>query len=126
VRASRCGLTVAEALVAVVMVTVGLLALVGSSARATRMIGVGRHATVASAVAAGRLDRLRVAAFATSPPCTGPEFAAGSAVQRGITEGWRIVDVGGATRRIELVVRHGTSGGLATDTVVTAVSCLQP
>lgn len=122
--ASRCGLTVAEVLVAVVVLTVGVLALVGSSAQMSRMIGRGRQATVAAMVAAGRIERLRGIALATSPPCAGPELRSDSATGPAVTESWQVLDPAGAVRRLHVVVRHRTPTGLATDTVATALSCV--
>lgn len=117
------GLTVAETLVAVVVLTVGVLALAGSSALMTRMIGRGRHATTAAMVAAARVEQLRQIAHSTSPPCTSPEWRTDSAAQPGATESWSILDPAGLVRRVQLVVRHRTPAGLATDTIVTALLC---
>lgn len=122
-RANRYGLTVAETLVAVVVLTVGVLALVGSSAQVSRMIGRGRHATLAAMVVAGRIERLRQIARSTSVPCTSADWRSDSAAGAGVTESWRILDPAGVVRRIQLIVRHRTPGGLATDTVATAFLC---
>jgi Tfp pilus assembly protein PilE len=123
VRANPYGLTIVEVLVAVVLLTVGLLALVGSSAQVSRMIGRGRHATVAAMLAAGRIERLRGVAGSTSPPCTGLEWRSGSAVESGVMESWQILDPAGAVRRLQLIVRYRTPAGLTTDTIVAAVLC---
>jgi hypothetical protein len=123
VRASRYGLTVAEVLVAVVMLTVGVLALVGSSAQMSRMIGRGRQATVAAMVVAGRVERLRRIALSSNPPCTSPEWRSDSAAGVGVTESWHILDPAGLVRRLHVVVRHRTPTGLATDTLATALLC---
>ncbi|MBA3893069.1 MAG: hypothetical protein H0X69_05165 [Gemmatimonadales bacterium] len=122
-RARKYGFTVAEVLVAVVVLTVGVLALVGSSAYMSRMIGRGRHATVAAMLAASRLERLRLVARSTSPPCTAPEWQGGSAAEAGVLQSWEMLDPAGVARRLQLIVRYRTPVGLATDTVVTAVLC---
>ncbi len=122
-RASRYGFTVAEALVAVVVLTVGVLALVGSSAQVSRMIGRGRHATVAAMVAAARVERLRQIARSTSPACTSAEWRSDSAAHAGVTESWHILDAAGVVRRLQLVLRHRAPTTRATDTVVTAFLC---
>ena len=122
-RARKYGFTVAEVLVAVVVLTVGVLALVGSSALMSRMIGRGRHATIAAMLAASRLERLRLVARSTSPPCTAPEWQGGSAVEAGVLQSWEILDPAGVARRLQLIVRYRTPLGPATDTVVTAVLC---
>lgn len=122
-RANRYGLTVAETLVAVVVLTVGVLALVGSSAQVSRMIGRGRHATLAAMVVAGRIERLRQIARSTSPACGSAEWRSDSAVHAGVTESWHILDPAGVVRRIQVVLRRRAPTQLATDTVVTAFLC---
>jgi Tfp pilus assembly protein PilV len=123
VRQDERGFTVAEVVVAVVVLTVGLLALAGSFARVSRMIGAGRHATLAAMAAGGRLAWLHRVAHSTSPPCASPEWRSDSAVSAGVMETWRVLDAAGTARRVELVVRHRTAGGPAADTVITAVLC---
>ena len=53
------GFTLVEVLVALVLLTVGVMALLGSSAMVSRMIGKGRGSTIAVQVATARLERLR-------------------------------------------------------------------
>lgn len=122
-RESRQGLTVIEVLVAVMVLTVGVLALVGSSAQVSRMIGRGRHATLAAMLATGRIERLIAVASSTRPPCTAAEWRSDSAVEAGVSESWHIVDRAGIARRLQLTLRYRTPLGLSTDTVVTAVLC---
>ncbi len=122
-RQRASGITVAEVVVAVVVLTVGLLALVGSFGRMSRMAGAGRHATVAAMTAAGRLAWLHQVAHSSSPPCTGPAWRDDSSTSGGVTEAWRILDAVGTARRVELVVRHQEAARVAADTVVTAVLC---
>jgi Tfp pilus assembly protein PilV len=112
-----------EVLVAVVVLAVGVLALVGTSAQISRMIGRGRHSTVAALLASGRIERLREAARSTSPPCTGAEWRSDSAAEAGVLQSWQILDPAGAARRLRLIVRYRTPSGLATDTILTAVLC---
>ena len=71
---ARSGFTVAEATVAVVVLSVGLLALAGSMALAGRMIGVGRQATRVGQAAAARVERMRQVALSTVPACGAPEW----------------------------------------------------
>ena len=74
----RFGVTVAEVLVAVVVLTVGVLALVGTWARTSRMIGLGRHSTVAALAASSRIEWLRQArARLQRRRAAGPAGAAG-------------------------------------------------
>jgi Tfp pilus assembly protein PilV len=120
---SRSGFTMAEVVIAAVVLTVGVLALVGSAALTTRMTGQGRHSTHAGQVAAARIERLRQIAFSTAPPCTGAEWRSDSAVGAGLTESWRILDAAGPARRVLIVLRSRHPTGLSSDTVVTGFLC---
>ncbi len=119
----RFGVTVAEVLVAVVVLTVGVLALVGTWARTSRMIGLGRHSTVAALAASSRIEWLRQAALASTPPCSGPGWRNGAAAGAWTSERWDILDTAGAARRVRVVVSHRTPAGPIADTVVSAVWC---
>jgi len=123
VREIWCGVSVAEVLVAIVIVTVGLLTLVGSWGQMSRMIGRGRHATLAATVAASRVERLRQISRSTSPPCTGAGWRSDSLVGTGVVESWQVLDAAGPFRRVQVIVRHRTPSGFATDTVATSLPC---
>jgi hypothetical protein len=123
---SESGLTIAEAVVAVVVLSVGVLALVGSAALTTRMLGRGRHSTRTGQVAAARIERLRQIAFSTVPACTGPEWRSDSAGGPDLTETWQILDPAGPARRVRIVLRSRHPAGFSTDTVVTGFLCGAP
>lgn len=120
------GFTVAEVMVAVVVLSVGLLALAGSAALTSRMVGRGRHATNLGLVAAGRIERLRQAAFSTATPCSGAAWRSDSAGGPGLSESWGILDASGPVRRVMVVLRSRHATGISSDTVFTAVLCGTP
>ena len=93
--AGRKALTIAEAMVAVMVLSVGVLAVVGSAALTSRMLGRGRHATRVGQVAAARIERLRQVALSTVPACSGAEWRSGSEGSPGLTESWQILDPAG-------------------------------
>jgi hypothetical protein len=124
--ASRSGLTIAEAVVALVVLSVGVLALVGSAALASRMVGRGRHSTLAGQLAAARIERLHQIAFSTVPPCIGAEWRSDSAGDPGLTESWQILDPAGPARRVRIVLRSRHARGTSSDTVVTGILCGSP
>jgi Tfp pilus assembly protein PilE len=124
--ASRSGLTIAEAMVALVVLSVGVLALVGSAALASRMVGRGRHSTLAGQLAATRIERLYQIAFSTVPPCTGSEWRSDSAGGSGLSERWQILDPAGPARRVRIVLRSRHPTGTSSDTVVTGILCGSP
>jgi hypothetical protein len=123
---SRRGLTIAEAVVALVVLSVGVLALAGSAALASRMVGRGRHSTLAGQLAAARIERLYQIAFSTVPPCTGAEWRSDSAGGSGLTESWQILDPVGPERRVRIVLRSRHPTGTSSDTVVTGILCGSP
>lgn len=86
----RAGFTLIEALIALVLFQIGMLALAATSAVAARDLGVANRRTRAHAVAAHRVARLRTGS------CPSP--ASGTAkLGGGLTEHWR-VDAAGKAR----------------------------
>jgi type II secretory pathway component PulJ len=123
--AGRSAFTIVEAVVALVVLSVGVLALLGSAALTSRMLGQGRHSTRAGQVAFARIERLRQIAFSTVPACTGAEWRSGNAAGGGLTESWQIGEAAGPARRVIIVVRSGPAGA-SSDTVVTGMLCGAP
>ena len=122
----RSGFTLVEALVAVVVLGTGILALAGSAALTSRMIGRGGLSTRSAVAAAGRLDRLRRVAYSTVPACTAPEWRDDSAGSAGLAESWQILDVGGPARRVRVILRATHPTGTSSDTIVAGVWCGSP
>lgn len=110
------GFTIVEALVAVLILNVGLLGLVTTAGLVTRMIGQGRQATMAAALAGERLETVR------SLGC--PAAGSGSETRDGVTVGWE-VGVPSFPRARSLLVRvqWGTPRGPRADSVTTLLHC---
>ena len=120
---SLLGFTLAEVLVAVLVLGVGVVALVGTSATVTRMIGRGKVETRAALAASRRMETLRLAAYATSPRCTGSGFASGGPVlSGGMTESW-LVPPTGRVRKVRVTVTYLTVRGSREATLETALTC---
>lgn len=85
---SRDGVSQIEILVAVVMLTVAVGGLLGSSAAVAHQMGGGVRQTVAAGVAQARLDSL------TSLSCAqlAAGAATGSSATRGVKESWTVTD----------------------------------
>jgi prepilin-type N-terminal cleavage/methylation domain-containing protein len=123
VKRDRSGFTLVEVLIAVVVLGIGVVALAGSSATVTRMVGRGKQETRAAQVAARRIETLRLAGLSTSPRCTAGTFAnGGPQVTDGITESW-IVPAAGDLRTISVTVTHPTVKGTHTDVLTTTIEC---
>lgn len=119
---ARGGFTIVEVLVAIMILTTGLLAVAAGSGSVFRMLGSGRRSSLSAGVAQARLETLRRDANRTSPRCTA--LASGTATQPGgITESW-LVTASGDTRTLREIVTAPTSRGTTTDTVFAIIECL--
>src|SRR5215210_1850409 len=108
---TRAGFTLVEVLVAVVVLGIGILALTGSTAMVTRMIGRGKAETHAAFLASRRVELLRLAAASTAPPCASPSFGGGGPhFTAGFSESWTVAPAG-KVRRVRVVVSYLTVRG---------------
>jgi prepilin-type N-terminal cleavage/methylation domain-containing protein len=120
---ARLGFTLTEVLIATVVLAVGVLALVGTSGMVSRMIGRGKIETRAAQAASRRMETLRLAAHASSPPCSSLGFVSGGPVLSGsMTESW-VVPPTGRTRWIRVTVTYLTTHGTREAVLETAMVC---
>jgi prepilin-type N-terminal cleavage/methylation domain-containing protein len=123
VKRSTSGFTLVEVLVSIVVLAIGIVALAGSSAVVTRMIGRGKVETRVAQAASSRIEALRLAAYSTSPRCTAAAFAAGGPVTtNGLTESWT-VPVAGKVRAVQVDVTYPTVRGPRTVSLQTRIEC---
>jgi len=116
------GFTIAEVIVAILILSVGLLAVAGSSGAVTRMLAHGRRATGAATVVASTMDSLRRAANKTNPRCT--TLISGSAILAGrVTETWTVTG-SGQSRNVRVIVSYPKNRGTAIDSVYGILECL--
>jgi prepilin-type N-terminal cleavage/methylation domain-containing protein len=120
-RRDEAGFTLVEILVAVVVLGVGVIALLGSSSMVTRMIGEGKHVTLAVNYGERRLETLRRAA--SSSACAagianGNRAWAGD----GVSEAWTVSGAG-KTRQVVERVTFATHGQVKTVTLRTSIPC---
>ena len=114
------GFTVVEVLVAVTVISIGLLALAGTSAAVARMVSGSRQATLAVQAAERRLE---VCVVRRTPRHRRALPHIGSATGTdGISERWAVL-TGSGTVVLRVIVTHHTSRGDVTDTLATAVAC---
>lgn len=85
-RGRRAGFTVMELIVAIVILSIGLLGLAATSGVVMRLIGGGSHQTVAANVALARFERLRGLSCG--------RITGGSAINRNVQEVWTVTPVG--------------------------------
>jgi prepilin-type N-terminal cleavage/methylation domain-containing protein len=118
------GFTIVEVLVAVMILGVGVMALAGSSAMVTRMIGRGKSSGRSAQVALARFETLRQAARSTATRCTSGNFATGGPqTTAGLSESW-LVATTGDVRQVRVIVTVPRSGGAHPDTFFTRISCI--
>jgi len=116
------GFTIVEVIVAILVLTIGLLALVTSAALVTRMIGRGQRSAVAAQYAQRRLEMLRTSGCSNQ--------AGGSEVlMRGSTPvdslTWRFATTGANHWQIVVRSKYPTARGQwRTDSTETQISCL--
>ena len=116
-RYSERGTSLIEILIALTILSIGLLGLVGASAMVNRMLGQGRSSTVTMGYAERRLELLRAGAR-DSAGCA--SLAGGSAtLPGGMTERWS-VSPGIRSAGIEVIISSGASRA---DTLSTVIPC---
>jgi prepilin-type N-terminal cleavage/methylation domain-containing protein len=118
---SRSGFTLVEVLVAITIMSVGLVALAGASATVTRMIGRGKIDTRAAQLATQQVEMLRLQAYSTAPWCTALANGGPQTTDR-VTLSW-LVAVNGSGRRIDVSAAYPTARGTRTQVVTTYIEC---
>ena len=118
------GFTIIEVMIAVVILTVGLLGLTTTSGLVTRMIGRGQRSEAAALLAMQRMERARPAACIPAQRTNGTEtLLRGSAVVARIA--WTFTDAGNQSIRLRVVTDYVVSANrMRTDTMETSVVCL--
>ena len=112
----RRGFTIIEVVVAILVLTTGLLALAGTAATVTRMITQGQLYSEASAMATERIEILR------GVSCD--NMASGSSTQGRFTVTWRVQSVVvGRAREVTVLVNAPTTSGTRVDTFATTIAC---
>ena len=118
---TEAGFTIVEILIAIIVLTVGILGLVTTSALVTRMIARGQRTAVAAEFAAQRFERLRVSGCAN-------QAAGADTLKRGSAwvaiNTWTFTDALNSTWRITLTSQYKTQQDkIKTQTLETSISC---
>jgi type II secretory pathway pseudopilin PulG len=118
---SEAGFTIVEILIAIIVLTVGILGLVTTSALVTRMIARGQRTALAAEFAAQRFERLRVSG------CTS-QVAGADTLNRGSTwvaiNTWTFTDALNNTWRITMTSQYKTQQNkIKNQTLETSISC---
>ncbi len=89
-RRLRRGATLVELMVAMLLLSVGLFSVLGTSGSVVKQLGGGRNQTVAAGIAQARLDSLTSIGCQSLTP--GNATTSGTSTRRDITESWTVVD----------------------------------
>lgn len=115
----RSGFTIIEVIIAIMMLTVGLLGVLGATAATIRLLGESDRMVTAAYQATERLERLEALGCGAA--------SSGSDTQQGVSLTWT---VGGAatsrTRGVILTASYPMSGGrVRVDTFEKALQCVR-
>ena len=117
-RRDRRGFTVIEVVVAIMILSVGVLGLAATSSVVTRQIGGGGQQSLAANLAASRFERLRAL------NCTALASAAATVTTSGINERWFVTAVNDA-RVVRDSVWYDTPRGERRFVFETTIPCPQ-
>lgn len=110
------GATLVEVIIAIVVLTIGLLGLLATAGVTTRMIGQGARYSDVSALAMRRFEILR------SHGCNGT--GGGSRTVGRFVETWTVQTLGnGRVRAVRVVVVSPVASGIREDTFATTMPC---
>lgn len=113
-RTNRKGFTLVELMVAMMLFSVGILALASTSAVVVRQLGDASNMSVAATVAQARIERLRTASCTTSQ--------ADSVAARGVMATWVVTPMT-RSAQIDVTVRYNTRQGLRQQSYRSMVPC---
>ncbi len=116
------GFTLVEVIIAVLVLTVGLLGLVGSAALVTRMIGRGHRSGVQVAFSQRRIEMLR------STACTNQATGTDVLMRGGVpvdSLSWQFVNRGNSTWQVIMTSKYQTERGRwRSEISETEISCI--
>lgn len=95
---ARGGFTIIELIVAIIIMTVGVLALATGSAGVAKQMRAGNQTALAAVIGQGRLETIR------SLGCS--SLANGTATTRGMTEKWNITTISARARAVTETVTY--------------------
>jgi prepilin-type N-terminal cleavage/methylation domain-containing protein len=111
---TRAGFTLVELMVAMLMFTVGLLALASTSVVVVSQMGDAGRMGVAASTAQTRIERLRSGACTTAQT--------GTSAARGVSESWTVTPMT-RSARIDVTITYSTRRGLRSQTYRSMMRC---
>lgn len=115
-RGARAGFTLVELIVAMLLLTIGLLALAGVGGVVLKQMSSGSYQTVATSIAQSRFEQLEGDACAA--------IIGGTATVRGMSEKWTVAPLGLRAKTVYDTVTVVAASGTKTIGIHTVVSCV--
>jgi len=112
---ARDGFTLVELIVAMLMLTIGLLGLAGVGAVVLKQMKSGTYQTIAASIAQSRFEQME------GDPCA--SIASGSATVRGMSETWTVSALGIRAKSVHDTVRFAGTSGTKKVGIHTVVAC---
>jgi len=120
---NRKGFTIIEIIIAIVVLTVGVLGMVTTAALVTRMIARGQRSAAATAFAQRRLERMRVAACTAALRVNGTDTLYRGSTWTSINR-WTYTDLGNLNYRLKIVSTYRTTQNrVRSDSTETTITC---
>lgn len=123
----RDGFTIIEVLVAITILTVGILAMMGTSVAVQRLITRGRRVTQATQLGEQVLDSLRLKANENLIACTGLSSNATGYSRQAVTVQWGIgaLTANGnvSERQVQVYLTYAADRKNLRDTITTVFKC---
>jgi type IV pilus assembly protein PilV len=120
---NRKGFTIIEIMIAIVVLTVGVLGMVTTAALVTRMIARGQRSATATAFAQRRLERMRIAACVPAQRANGADTLYRGSQWVSINN-WTFTDVGNLNYRLKIVSTYRTQQNrVRRDSTETTITC---
>ncbi|MEO6436928.1 MAG: prepilin-type N-terminal cleavage/methylation domain-containing protein [Tepidisphaeraceae bacterium] len=116
-RRVRGGFTLVELIVAMLMLTIGLLGLAGVGAVVLKQMKGGTYQTIAASIAQSRFEQLEGDACTT--------IASGSATVRGMSETWTVTPLGVRAKTVRDTVTFAGTRGIKKVGIHTVIACTQ-
>ena len=121
IKRNRRGFTIIEVIIAIIVLTVGVLGLVTTAALVTRMIARGQRSAVASSFGARRLEQLRATACTVRNNGSDTLYRGSNWVA---VNTWSFTDAGNQNYRLKVVTTSKTiKNRVRRDSTETTIPC---
>jgi len=123
IKQNERGFTIIEIIIAIIVLTVGLLGLVTTGALVTRMLARGQRSATAAAFASRRLERMRIAGCIDAQRLPGQDTLYRGSTWVAINR-WAFTDAGNQNYRLKIVTTYKTiKNRVRSDSTETTIPC---